>query len=297
MNRRVTNRRLTRRLMAMYPRAWRDRYGPEVAALTDDLIDAGETTPLRAALNLIAAAAIERARVLTRPSRAALAPTVVLITAMTGITLAITYAQRSGGTMKPYFQSHGTGLLMIVVMGWLLLELSEFLQVRQNRQGEKTAAKPGAAGRRLTSGACLVLANTMLYLAPPIIPGATIRPGAVAFTIGMTVLLAGIALRLWSFTTLGRYFSYAIVVNPDQPVVSSGPYRIVRHPSYTGGLLAYAGIGMTSANWVGLAAMTLPPIAAAVWRIHAEENALLTVLGHQYRSYATGHKRLIPLVW
>jgi protein-S-isoprenylcysteine O-methyltransferase Ste14 len=80
-------------------------------------------------------------------------------------------------------------------------------------------------------------------------------------------------------------------------VVATGPYRWLRHPSYTGGLLICSGAGLMSANWAGVAAMTLLPLAVTVWRIHTEEHALLTGLGERYRAYACDRKRLIPLIW
>jgi protein-S-isoprenylcysteine O-methyltransferase Ste14 len=60
--------RRMRWLLALFPHAWRDRYGGEVAELTGELIRAGDTTPLRAGLDLVAAAAAERARALSRPA-------------------------------------------------------------------------------------------------------------------------------------------------------------------------------------------------------------------------------------
>ena len=52
-----------------------------------------------------------------------------------------------------------------------------------------------------------------------------------------------------------------------------------------------------SANWIGLAAMTLLPLIVIVWRIRIEEDALVATIGDRYRSYASGHKRLLPVVW
>jgi protein-S-isoprenylcysteine O-methyltransferase Ste14 len=78
---RPMSRRL-RWLLALYPRAWRDRYGREVADLTEELIRAGDTTPLRAGLELAAAAAVERGRALSRP--AAPATAAAAITAAAG---------------------------------------------------------------------------------------------------------------------------------------------------------------------------------------------------------------------
>lgn len=290
------NRRLVRWLLALYPRAWRERYGPEVASLTGELISTGETTPLQAGLNLAGGAAIERARALARP--AVLATATVAITATAAIALAVMYAQHSGGAMRPYFQNNSAGaVLLVVVMCWFLMEFVEFLRVQESREGRAGANKTSLGGWWLAAGVCAIAANIWLYLAPPVIPAATIRPGAAAFASGMAIFLAGIGLRGWSFQALGRYFTYGIVVSPDQPVVTKGPYRMLRHPSYAGGLLIYTGIGVMSANWAGVAAMTLLPLAVIVWRIHLEENALLATLGDKYRGYASHHKRLVPLVW
>jgi protein-S-isoprenylcysteine O-methyltransferase Ste14 len=144
-----------------------------------------------------------------------------------------------------------------------------------------------------------VTAGTVLvYLAPAAVPAAAIRPGTVAFTAGMLALAAGIGLRRWSFTALrGRYFSFAVVVSPDQPVITTGPYRLLRHPGHAGMLLICAGFGLASANWAGLAAEVLLPLAVIIWRIRGEEEALLTTLGDRYRRYASGHRRLLPLIW
>jgi hypothetical protein len=92
----VMNRRVTGLLLALYPRAWRDRYGAEVATLTDELIRAGETTPLPAGLNLFAGAAVERARALAA-SRTALAVTsAAAIVAMVGGAFVVTGSARPG---------------------------------------------------------------------------------------------------------------------------------------------------------------------------------------------------------
>jgi protein-S-isoprenylcysteine O-methyltransferase Ste14 len=195
--------------------------------------------------------------------------------------------------MKPYFDtSHLAGvLLLIVTMGWGAMELAHPGNTRDG------ATRAGGGGRRLAVVPVVIAASVMLYLAPRIAPAAAIRPGAAAFAAGMVVLLGGLVLRGWSIKTLGGYFTGRVMVSADQPVITAGPYRLLRHPSYTGLLLACAGAGLTSANWVAVAAMALLPAAAVLWRIHAEENALLTTLGDRYRAYAGQHKRLVPLVW
>ena len=198
--------------------------------------------------------------------------------------------------MKPYFDTnHLAGLLLLIVtMGWGAMELARFPRSCKPGKGPPRSAErpPG-----WSLWACLIAASIFLYLAPRIVPAAAIRPGAVAFAAGMVILLAGLALRGWSFKTLGEYFTHTVMVSSDQPVITTGPYRLLRHPSYTGILLACIGVGLTSANWAGLAVMVLLPLAVILWRIHIEEDALLATLGDRYRAFAAHHKRLVPLVW
>jgi protein-S-isoprenylcysteine O-methyltransferase Ste14 len=145
---------------------------------------------------------------------------------------------------------------------------------------------------------CVIVASLSTYLAPAVVPAAAIRPGGAAFAVGVAIMVAGLGLRGWSFRALrGQFFNFAITVSPDQAVVTSGPYRLLRHPGCAGFLMACAGLGLTSANWVSLAANTMLPLAMLIWRISIEENALLAVLGERYGCYASGHRRLIPLIW
>jgi hypothetical protein len=87
------NRRLTRWLLALYPRYWRDRYGPEVASLNEELINAGETTRLRAGLGMIAGAAIERGRALAGSRQAVMASVLAAIIAVAGLAFGLSNAR------------------------------------------------------------------------------------------------------------------------------------------------------------------------------------------------------------
>lgn len=288
------NRRL---LLALYPRSWRERYGTEVADLADELVGAGETTPLRAALDLVAGAAVERWRVLT--SRAVLVPVAAVGSAVGGVALAAGHAPHDTNATRPYFDAHPIGLLLpIAELVWLLMELAEVWRGRRSRRVVDRDTRRGQRRLWLAVGTCVAVTTVAVNMAPAAVPAAAIRPGVVAFTLGMVMLTVGLGLRGWSFRALrGRYLNFSVVVSPDQPVVTTGPYRLLRHPGNAGMLLICAGVGVTSANWAGLAAMTLLPLAVIIWRIRAEETALLTTLGEHYRRYADEHKRLVPLIW
>ena len=195
--------------------------------------------------------------------------------------------------MRPYFEtSHLAGLLcLIITMAWGMMELAKQSGPREG------AVRIGGGGRMFAVFPVMIAAAATLFLAPRFVPAAAIRPGVAAFAAGMVILLSGLVLRGWSIKTLGDYFTGTVMVSAGQPVITAGPYRVLRHPSYTGFLLACAGAGLTAANWVGVAGLVLLPLAALVWRIRAEEGALLAMLGDRYGGYAARHKRLVPLVW
>jgi protein-S-isoprenylcysteine O-methyltransferase Ste14 len=88
-----------------------------------------------------------------------------------------------------------------------------------------------------------------------------------------------------------------VEVEPGQAVVSSGPYRWIRHPSYAGLLLIVAGLGAAFRNWLSLTAYVVLPLPAIVWRIHVEEAELNRVLGQTYRTYQSDRARVIPRLW
>jgi protein-S-isoprenylcysteine O-methyltransferase Ste14 len=115
--------------------------------------------------------------------------------------------------------------------------------------------------------------------------------------VGVIVMWLGLAIRGWAIATLGSAFRTTVEVDPGQAVVSTGPYKRVRHPSYSGLLLIVAGFGLAVGNWLALAICLVLPLPAVLRRITVEEAELSRVLGDPYREYQTHTDRLIPGVW
>jgi protein-S-isoprenylcysteine O-methyltransferase Ste14 len=113
---------------------------------------------------------------------------------------------------------------------------------------------------------------------------------------GIVFIVVGTVLRWWSILTLGRYFTLDVAVRSTQAVVQSGPYRFVRHPSYTGLLLIFVGIGLTLANWASIIAILVVCSLGLLYRVRIEERALAESLGQPYVDYMRHTKRFIPLV-
>jgi protein-S-isoprenylcysteine O-methyltransferase Ste14 len=92
-------------------------------------------------------------------------------------------------------------------------------------------------------------------------------------------------------------FRVTVAVDEDQPLVDTGPYAALRHPSYTGMLLCCLGLGVALDSWLSVASALILPTIGVLRRIAHEEQVLSTQLGAKYTSYKTRTKRLIPGIW
>lgn len=119
-----------------------------------------------------------------------------------------------------------------------------------------------------------------------------------AFSILMLGLsITGALLRAWAVAELGSFFSWHVRVQPEQKMICTGPYRIVRHPGYTGAWVLYVCCLLFIHAWVVSALCAAFLLAGFLRRIRYEEELMLGYFGEQYKSYCQGVKQLIPLVW
>jgi protein-S-isoprenylcysteine O-methyltransferase Ste14 len=181
--------------------------------------------------------------------------------------------------------------VQLTLAGWALLELG--LRVRERLQGRGSAARD-----RATRVLIAITVGTAIGLAALIASRATAPWSAGPYrTAGVIVMWLGLAIRVWAIAALGRAFRTTVEVDPEQPIVSTGPYRWIRHPSYSGLLLIVIGFGLAAGSWLALAVCVALPLPAVLRRIHVEEAELTGVLGDRYRAYQAQTKRLIPGIW
>jgi protein-S-isoprenylcysteine O-methyltransferase Ste14 len=193
---------------------------------------------------------------------------------------------RGGGTMAMVVA------FWVVFYGWISAEL--WLGYRSRRL-------PRGATDRDSGSKAWLIGSVWTTVAVGIglgfvFPDAAIKSGrAGIFVAGLVLMLAGMALRWYAVWLLGASFTVDVATRPGQPVVESGPYRWIRHPSYTGGLLTLLGVLVCCCNLVSLAALLIG-LAGYGYRIKIEEEALATDLGAPYRDYMRRTKRLIPFL-
>ena len=128
-------------------------------------------------------------------------------------------------------------------------------------------------------------------------PAEALPHGQMFALAGVFLFVAGLLLRWWAIITLGRFFTVDVTIEKDHELVERGPFRVVRHPSYTGVLLAFVGFALSLRNWAAMLIMLLPIFAAFIRRMNVEEDALSRALGSRYTDYMRRTKRLVPFVY
>jgi protein-S-isoprenylcysteine O-methyltransferase Ste14 len=111
------------------------------------------------------------------------------------------------------------------------------------------------------------------------------------------VMLLALGLRIWSMRVLGAYFSRTLRVADAQVIVMQGPYRVLRHPGYTGTILLWIGSGLALTNWLATAVVAILMLAVYSYRIRMEEAMLLTTFGEGYRQYRRHTWKLLPFLY
>jgi protein-S-isoprenylcysteine O-methyltransferase Ste14 len=176
---------------------------------------------------------------------------------------------------------------------WVILEL---VASRTKRSGDRSHARDRGSYGLIV--ALLFIGLTSDFTLTACLPQAEIawRQPLVFFS-GITLMLTGVAFRWWAIATLGKFFTFDVAVQSSQTVVETGPYRYLRHPSYTGALMTLVGIGLALGNWAGMLALLACMAIAYSYRISVEERALVAALGEPYKQYMRRTRRIIPFVF
>jgi protein-S-isoprenylcysteine O-methyltransferase Ste14 len=195
----------------------------------------------------------------------------LLALTVTGLTIAVA-AQLVGGRLA-------AAAFIAAYLVWVLSEARITVGTPTQSAAETRTLVPYAVARVTT-------ALTAAYFAP-------VLPDKIGIVLA-GVFAAGVTLRAWAIHELGVQYSHRVVRIAEGGVISSGPYKVLRHPAYAGMLLANIGFVGYFSSPASIAALTL--LAAAVlWRIRIEEDILAE--SPRYRAFANTRCRIVPGVW
>lgn len=115
------------------------------------------------------------------------------------------------------------------------------------------------------------------------------------FWVGSLLTAGGLLFTVWARLHLGRNWSGTVTIKQDHELITSGPYALVRHPIYTGLVLAFLGSALARGEWQALLAFALA--TGALWhKLRLEERWMRRQFGDAYRAYARRVKALVPFV-
>jgi protein-S-isoprenylcysteine O-methyltransferase len=179
----------------------------------------------------------------------------------------------------------------LLLAAWLVLEVAL-------RKGDEARSWRGGDADR-SSTRLVVVAYIVAFLGPFLLDTSGVgvtHTGSVLAWIGVSVGVAGLAIRVWSMRVLGRDYTRSLRTRESQSVIERGPYRLVRHPGYVGSILVWVGSRL-AVNWLVAAATALALLLVYAYRISAEEQMLVGHFGDAYQSYRARTWRLVPFVW
>ncbi|MFN0013971.1 MAG: methyltransferase family protein [Saprospiraceae bacterium] len=132
---------------------------------------------------------------------------------------------------------------------------------------------------------------------PPFFEALAWPSGIVWVAGGFGLIVGGLALRIWAIGTLGAAFTSTVQILQEHRLITTGPYRIVRHPSYLGAYLVFLGGAVFLQAWVGLIVSAVCMGVAYGIRIPAEERALEANFGDEWRAYRKRTWGMVPGLW
>lgn len=182
-------------------------------------------------------------------------------------------------------------VLYVVLAAWVLSE-SGLTMLKRSTTGAK----------RKDSGS-LALLLSVIYIAVGF--GVYLGNEGVGYVVlplvlrwvGLLLIVAGLALRWWAIRTLKAFFTVDVAIRSDQSLIETGPYHLLRHPSYSGALLSFFGLTIALSSWISFFIILVPICLAFSYRIHIEEKAMSDAFPSLYPAYCKRTRRLIPGVY
>jgi protein-S-isoprenylcysteine O-methyltransferase Ste14 len=232
----------------------------------------------------------------TQPRKTLRIPLALLLAAAVGAVIGVRLV-RKGAPPPPPLLDFGSPMAISLYF-WIILSCYWSWAARG-------ASAPASSESRASRSLHLALVNGAMLLSfwpftgwlSPIPPGfefpRVLPPLPWLPPLGVAVGAAGLLLALWARKCLGRHWSGEVTAKVDHELIRSGPYRVIRHPIYTGAIAMYVGLALVSGRLQGVLALVLVGIAYAR-KIGMEERNLHGLFGAAWEGYVRGTKALVP---
>jgi protein-S-isoprenylcysteine O-methyltransferase len=180
-------------------------------------------------------------------------------------------------------------LFLIIVAFWVISEVM-LLVLRRSKNNSQDRDEGSIKWLNSIIYICVAIAVTLGFTGIGIIKaGISITPW-----VGLGFIVIGLIIRWTAILTLRKFFTTNVVIQSDHKIIKTGLYRFVRHPSYTGSIISFFGLGLAFSNWISFIILVIPITIAFLKRIQIEEKALLSAFGKDYEEYRKNSWFLFP---
>jgi len=184
-------------------------------------------------------------------------------------------------------------VFLIVAVLWPVAEIVLQVMTRAKRATSSVRDRGSHAALWIVIALALVAGSFLSARVPARIPVPTVW----LLSVSLALLVAGLVIRATAILTLGRFFTSNVAIQTGHMIVREGLYKHIRHPSYTGMLLAFLALALSTGNWISLVVIFVPITAATLYRIRVEELALMEAFGQEYAEYRRSTRCLVPYVY
>ena len=115
--------------------------------------------------------------------------------------------------------------------------------------------------------------------------------------LGILMIIIGLIIRITAINTLGKFFTATARTTNEHLLITSGPFSIMRHPSYAGAMLVITGVPVLLNNLITFFSTILLLFFAYDFRIKSEEKVLISTFGEKYLQYSLKVKKIVPHLW
>jgi protein-S-isoprenylcysteine O-methyltransferase len=183
-------------------------------------------------------------------------------------------------------------IFLIISAIWVISEVM-LIVFRRSKNDSKDHDKGSIKWLNIVIYTCIAIAVSFGFLGIGTIHTAI----SIIPWVGLDFILVGLIIRWTAILTLRKYFTTNVVIQSDHRIIKAGLYRFVRHPSYSGSIISFCGLGLAFSNLISFVVLVIPITIAFLKRIQLEEQALSGAFREEYTDYCKMSWALFPWIY
>jgi protein-S-isoprenylcysteine O-methyltransferase len=187
--------------------------------------------------------------------------------------------------------------MLITIFANMFLVLFLFTEVFLREKGESSSLKADKSDNGTTRIIFVTYISSIIFLLVLTVGKIGFFENAIVGWVGLFFMALGLIVRFLSMRELGKFYSRTLRTTEDQKLITTGPYRLIRHPGYLSSICIWIGTGLALQNFVIIPVFLLLFVSVYIYRITSEEKMLVAEFGEDYLKYQSASWRLLPYLY